>query len=261
MRKLQGVIAGPIWLLCISIFWSCASDKIALQVANSLPRSELADYDDSFDRFREDLWEKVAAVFSDEQLENIRLAHLTVENGRLRIDTNTDGFSKGGLIARYSFRGDFDIQIDCRIHFLSGRRKMDQNLGCGIREQGQTRRDTRFFPIGLLKRGHKNQAFLFSGYHVEGRFHRCYVQPIDDFQGTLRIIRIDGQIHTYCRGMGTQSWKKMCSLESTGNDAMFGFALQNFVRKRDSIAPDAPITAWFDNYKINAAQQIIESEI
>ena len=261
MRKLPGFIAGPIWLLCFSIFWGCASDKIALQVANSLPRSELADYDDSFDRFREDLWEKAASVFSDEQLENIRLAELTVENGRLRIDTNTDGFSKGGLITRYSFRGDFDIQIDCRIHFLPGRHQMDQNLVCGTLEQGQTRRDTRFFQIGLLKRGHKNQAFLFSGYHGKGRFHRSYVQPIEDFQGTLRIIRIDGQIHTYCRGMGTKNWKKMCSLESTGNDAMFGFALQNFVRKRDSIAPDAPITAWFDNYQINAAQQIIESEI
>ncbi len=261
MRKSHPFVVAAVGLISSMIFWSCASGPVGLRIEGSLPQGKLADYSDGFDRFREDLWEKAATVFSQEQLENIRLAELTVENGRLRIETRTGGFSKGGLVTRYKFRGDFDVQIDCSIHFLKDSDDMDQSLGCGVVEHGKDPSDSRFFPIGLLKRADRKQAVIFSGYLSRKQFHRGFSEAIDDFDGSLRMVRIGTRISTFYRLRGATAWKPMCSLESTGNDALFGFALQNFVRDRRSIGARAPITAWIDNFKINAAQQIIESEI
>jgi hypothetical protein len=261
MRKSQLFIIAAIGLISSTILWSCASDPIGVRIDESLPQSKLADYNDRFDRFRTDLWEKTATVFSDAHLENIRLADLTAEDGQLRIETKTGGFSKGGLATRYKFRGDFDVQIDCHIRFLTGLTNMDQILACGVVEQDQAHSDPQLFPIGLSKRGDRGQAYIFCGYHLNGRFHRGFSEPIKDFHGSLRILRIGTLIQMYYRRTGATAWEKMCSLESTGNDALFGFTLQNFAYDRKSIVARVPITAWVDNFKINAAQQIIESEI
>jgi hypothetical protein len=81
---------------CSSIFLSCSTHQAPLVKENSLLSSELAFYSDSFDSFKEDLWEKAGYVFTATQLQNIRMANMTIEDGRLRIDTKTGGFSKGG---------------------------------------------------------------------------------------------------------------------------------------------------------------------
>jgi hypothetical protein len=70
---------------------SCATDEKPLPISKSLPPSELAYYCDSFDSLREDVWERAGFVFSAAQLGNIKIADMTIENGRLRIDTKTGG--------------------------------------------------------------------------------------------------------------------------------------------------------------------------
>jgi hypothetical protein len=53
----------------------------------------------------------------------------------------------------------------------------------------------------------------------------------------------------------------MCTLPSSQKDTIFGIVLQNFVKERNSIEATRSITGWIDNFTINAAQKIIESEI
>ena len=53
----------------------------------------------------------------------------------------------------------------------------------------------------------------------------------------------------------------MYTFRSTDNDMIFGFQLRNFFIKRTYIQATQSITAEFDNFKINAAQEIIEEEI
>jgi len=49
------------------------------------------------------------------------------------------------------------------------------------------------------------------------------------------------------------------SLHSEGY--YLGFKLQNFVTNRTSITARSTITATFDNFKINAAEEIVEEDI
>ena len=53
----------------------------------------------------------------------------------------------------------------------------------------------------------------------------------------------------------------MCGLPSTQYDTSIGFTLTNFVKDRNSIAANRSISARIDNFIINAAQEILESEI
>ena len=107
--KKPGFIIGFLLLTFFGVLLSCATDKMPLQIENSLPQSELAYYCDTFDSLREDVWEKAGFVFSAAQLGNLKIADMTIEEGRLRIDTKTGGFSKGGLVSKFTIRGDFDV--------------------------------------------------------------------------------------------------------------------------------------------------------
>jgi hypothetical protein len=243
------------------VFQGCAMETPNFRIKNNLPQQKLAYYSDAFDSLREDLWEKVGFAFSFEQLQNIKIADLAPEDGKLRIVTKTGGFSKGGLTTKYFFSGDFDIQIDCRLDFLPDTSDMDQVLGCGIREQGKTPKDSCFFTITLLRKGNSRKSLLVSGFRRQEKYHPGYSHQIENFHGTLRFVRIFDKISTFYRIDGKDRWVKMSTFASTRNEATFSFALQNFVVERKSIAADDSITAWIDDFKINAAQEIIEEEI
>jgi hypothetical protein len=129
MRNIKtGFIIGFLLLAFLGALLSCVTDKAPLQIENSLPQSELEYYNDSFDKIREDFWDKAGYLSQEEQMQNFKLADMRFENGKLIIRTKTDSFSKGGLAAKYAFRGDFDIQLDCRIDFLKDTFGMDQLL-------------------------------------------------------------------------------------------------------------------------------------
>ncbi len=240
---------------------SCATDEAPLTITNSLPQSQLAYYNDSFDRMREDLWDRAGYVFTATQLANIKIADMTIENGRLRIDTKTGGFSKGGLVSKFALRGDFDVQVDFQIDFVAGELDMDQVSGPAVVEKSEAGKPIRVFTIGLLKKGKNKKGEIFSGYLEMGKYHAGYSHPIDTFNGSLRFVRTGNKMSTfYCKQRQCR-WTKMCTLPSGQNDTSIGFALQNFTMDRNSITATHSISAWIDNFTINAAQEIIENEI
>jgi len=262
MRSSKPFLTSAIILLAfIGTLLSCAMDKAPLQVENSLPQSELAYYCDSFNSIREDVWERAGFVYSAAQMASIKIADMTIEDGRLRIDTKTGGFSKGGLVSKFALRGDFDIQIDLQIDFLEGELDMDQVSGPAVVEKTISGKPIRLFTIGLLKKGKNKKGEIFSGYLEMGKYHTGYSRPIDNFSGSLRFVRTGDKMSTFYRKQGQNRWAKMCILPSGQNDTSIGITLQNFTMDRNSITATRPISVWIDNFAINAAQEIIESDI
>ncbi len=256
-----GFIVGFISLAFFSLLLSCATGQAPSQIANSLAQNELTYYNDSFDTIRDDLWDKAGYVFTATQMANIKIAEMTIEDGRLRIDTQTGGFSKGGLVSKFTLRGDFDVQVDFQIDFVTGELDMDQVSGPAAVERTLSGRPIRVFTIGLLKKGKSKKAEIFSGYLERGKYHAGYSRAIDKFNGTLRFVRTTDKMSTFYRNQGQNRWTTMCSQPCGKNDVSIGFALQNFTIDRNAITATRSISAWIDNFTINAAQEIIESEI
>ena len=259
--KIAGLAIGLFFIAFLTAFLSCATDKMPLQIENSLPQSELAYYCDTFDSLREDVWEKAGFVFSAAQLANLKIADVTIEEGRLRIDTKTGGFSKGGLVSKFTLRGDFDVQIDFQIDFVAGEFDMDQSGGFGALERADTMRRNRLFSVGLLKVGKSKKGGIRAGQLQGGKYQPAYWHPANSFNGSFRFVRIGDRMSTFYRKQGQTRWTKMSTLPSTQKDTIFGIVLQNFVMQRNSIKASRSISAWIDNFTINAAQEIIESEI
>jgi len=171
------------------------------------------------------------------------------------------GFSKGGFASKYAFRGDFDIQVDCHIDFLKGLQDMDQQISLLVVDKSEEVGATDLVKIGLCKRGTLYKSYIYSGYCVKGKYHRGKVREIGNFSGTLRIFRSGSKISTFYKREGDKAWKKMNTFGLTSKDVILGFGVQNFLSKRTYIKANSPITAIFDNFRINAAQQIIEEDI
>jgi hypothetical protein len=261
MNKTRIFITALFFVAFAVFTQGCATAPVSIDVENSLPQDKLAYYNDPFDKLRDDLWEKAGFTFSQAQLRQFKAADLTVENGVLRIETKTGGFSKGGLVSKYNLRGDFDVQVDCHIDFLEGKYDMDQILGMAIVEKGKTAQEMRAINIGLLKQGKSDSSIIHSNYAEKRKVYEIKWHRMGDFHGTLRIVRIGHEISTLYKREGETQWRKLNTLPSTRNDAIVGFAVQNFIMKRNSITAKVSITAKFDNFKINAAQEIIEEEI
>jgi len=252
-------------VVLFAIFWvsfqGCATEPVSLRIEKTLPQDKLAYYNDSFDTLREDLWERAGFTFSPAQMGNFKMALMAIEEGKLRIDTQTGGFSKGGFVSKYKLRGDFDVQLDCHIDFVEGLQDMDQLLGFSIVEREEEGRGIRSVNMGVVKEGGRDRGVMVSNYRERGTFHPGNWRPTRNFHGTLRIVRIGDRINTLYKQHGEEKWRKMDTFPSTTDDAVVGFGLQNFVVKRNFITARSSITAWFDNFRINAAQEIIESEI
>ena len=93
------------------------------QINNSLPQSELADYNDSFDEFNDEKWEKII-VLSKDQMTNfgndIKATDIVPINGKLIMRTPRRQFSKTNLRSKFFLSGDFDIQVEMLIQFRKG---------------------------------------------------------------------------------------------------------------------------------------------
>ena len=261
MRNKNRWIISIFWAAFLVFFQGCVTTKAPLRVEKSLPQEKLAYYNDAFDKLRKDLWDKAGYLYSKEQMTNFKLADMRAKDGRLIIETKTGCFSKAGLASKYALRGDFDIQVDCHIDFLEGLQDMDHLLNFLVLEKGKEFQALNGVIIGLCKRGGLYESFIFSGQLSNGTYHRGELEMVKSFHGTLRIVRVGEQVSTLYRKKGDNAWKKMDTFRSQAMDVILGFKLQNFVNERTYIKARHPITAIFDNLRINAAQEIIEEEI
>jgi len=261
MRNKSPLIIVIFLLAFLVFFQGCVTDKDTLKIERSLTQNEFAYYNDSFDKLRDDLWERAGYVYSEVQRANFKLAYVCIENGKVRVETKTGCFSKGGLASKYALRGDFDIQMDCHIDFLKGRYDMDQYLAFKVIGKVREIQETESITIGLIRKGDHNFSAIFSGYAEKRKYHPGSWHKIGNFHGTLRIRRIGTRISTLYKKEGKTGWKKMNTFRFSANDIIFGFGLSNYESKRNTIKARSPITATFDNFRINDAQEIIESEI
>ena len=245
----------------IVFFQGCATAPVSSKIENSLPQDKFAYYNDNFDKLREDLWDKAGYMHSEPVRANFRQAKMVIKDGKLRIDTQTGSFSKGGLASRYVIRGDFDIQIDCHIDFLNGFQNMDQFVAFVVLDRGGEIGKMDSVVIGLVKRGTRMFNFVFSGRTQKSKYRLGKYNRVGDFNGTLRIERIEDNISTFYKIQGEREWRELGTFRSTLGDIQLGFKLQNYTHDRESITAKSPVTAKFDNFRINAAQEIIEEDI
>ena len=254
------------WKTCLSVLalMSILCSPITLkaeEISNSLPASELAKYSDSFDTLREDLWERQQYTWNEAQRANFKLADITIQDGRLKVETQTGGFSKAALNGKFFFRGDFDIQIDVSFEFLKKEVKMDQRVHFLVLEKGKSAADGNFATIELLKKEGHGQGALMTLCYSWRKFSQPNERRVDAFHGTLRFVRKGKTVRSLCQDKGASEWKEIYSCSCTDKDVFVGIGLSNFFLDRSSIKADDPISATFDNFKINAAQGIVESEI
>jgi hypothetical protein len=261
MKKSMALIIVVLSVAFSGLFLGCVTDTTSLKIEKSLPQNKLAYYNDSFDKFRTDLWEKGGYIPNEAQKANFNLARVGVRGGKLSIKTETGCFSKGGLGSKYALRGNFDIQVDCQIDFLEGVYDMDQLLSLLVIERGKELKTMNSVMFGLNKKGGRDFNKIFSGSRKNGRYHRGNAYGIGNFDGTLRIVRIGDRVSGLFKRKGDAEWKKMDTFQSPPNDVMIGFGLVNFTAGRTSITAESPITATFDNFRINAAEEIIEEDI
>jgi len=260
----------PFLILCILCLFALipgcetTSPEVKLsasRIEKSLPQSKLAYYNDTFDKMRDDLWSKAALVFTKGQLSNFKLADMTIVNGRLKIETQRGSFSKGAFLFKYALRGDFDIQVDCHIDFLGGVYDMDQVAAFVAHEKGLDFKTINSAVVQAMKTPDWYRGRILSFQKKSGKSHRGESYELGSFRGTFRIIRKGNKASTLYRLAGKAKWKELDTFSFTTNDVLVGFLLQNFTPKRTSITAESSITALFDNFRINAAQEIVEEEI
>ena len=254
-------ISGFLLLAFLGELLSCATDKAPLQITNSLPQNELAYYNDSFDTIREDLWNKAGYIALEEQMQNFKLADMHIANGKLIIRTKPGSFSKGGLATKYALRGDFDVQMDCRIDFLKGESGMDQFMNILVIDKSGKIGKGSAVVINLRMGDSSFQGWLGSEAFINGLRIKGSSQKTENFNGTLRILRTGSDISTLYKKRGAYGWKKIHTFLINRNDMLFGFQVRNYFNKRTFIWGTNPISAEFDNFRINAAHEIIEEEI
>ena len=254
---------GPIFALFI-LFGSlqgCVTGPVVSKIEGGLTQEILHNYNDSFEDFREDLWERVGFTWTPAQLAKLKIADTRVKNGELIITTKSGGFSKGGLASKYKLRGDFDVQVDCQIDFLAGSTDIDQLLAFTVLEKGERMQKGRLITISLLKKEGGSQGGIFSSYREQETYKPGKWVQTGNFTGAFRIVRNGPKVTTLYKRQGQSKWIRMNTFPSTGYDATVAFALQNFVVRRRTIGASSAVTAVLDNFRINMAMDIIEAEI
>ncbi|MFH0845584.1 MAG: hypothetical protein V1930_08900 [Pseudomonadota bacterium] len=117
-----------------------------------------------------------------------------------------------------------------------------------------------FVAIGVRKEAGK-PALLYSGHQEKGRWSGMNRIEMNGFRGTFRVMRIGKNFTTLYKNEGKAEWKRVGTVTRTTHDIVIVFGAANFVSARTSVGATRSFTASFDNFKINAAQNIIESEI
>lgn len=260
IRKTNLIVGLFLATLCITGI-ACKTDTAALQVENSLSQNEIAYYNDSFDKVREDLWDRGGYLFKKEHMQNFKQAEVRFVNGKLRIRTKTGSFSKGGFGSNFALRGGFDIQLDCRIDFFKGIPGMDQLANILVLDKSKSVNQADVVNINLIMAKGSHQAKIQSHYYINQKWKKGSQENIENFDGTLRIVRTGKDISTLYKNKGDSTWSHMHTFRVSDNDMIIGFQVRNFFNKRTSIQATHSIAAEFDNFRITAAQDIIEDEI
>lgn len=248
-------------LLYTFILIGCVLNQSNVEIVNGLPNSHLKPYNDSFKTIRWDMWEKAGYLYSDLQAERFKSAEMFIEDSKLVIKTKTNCFSKGGLASTFALRGDFDIQIDCRVNFVEGPVEWDQIIAFGVIEKDVGVDQLKAVQIGLVQKEKYSQSYVWSNHRYNKKWRGRWGEQVGDFSGKLRIIRLGDQVTTFYRKLYSNDWVELSEYPFTTKDAFVGFRVQNFTASAKKSPADETLITIFDNFQINGAQGIIEADI
>lgn len=91
MKKINPGIVVTLLVSSLNARQRCATEQSILKIEDSLRPSKLAYCRDSFDKLRENLWDKAEYVHTELVRANFRQAHMLIENGKLRIAAHSFG--------------------------------------------------------------------------------------------------------------------------------------------------------------------------
>jgi hypothetical protein len=256
------MILGPLCLLA-ALAVACSHEAPAVKPVQMLPSEKLALYNDSFDSLRSDLWEKIGFIRGATVRSNFRQADVSTENGRLKVETKTGDYSSSGISSKFCFRGDFDVQVDCDIQFLQEAGTMDQLIYFLASDITAELEDSKLENVVLeLDKEGTGDAYIMGFSLRQGKRERCYIRKLGDrFMGSLRIARSGNQIRLMVAAAPGGEWQPVCAYYRPVHDTRINLGVRNFFERRVSIQADWPLVVHFDNFRVNSAQEIIESEI
>lgn len=242
---------------------SCTHDAPPLKPVHNLPAEKLVRYNDSFDSLRVDLWEKIGFIRSATVRSNFRQADVSAEGGRLKVETKTGGYSSSGISSKFCFRGDFDVQVDCDVQFLKQADAMDQLIYFLAADVTAELEDSQLENVFLeLDKEGTGDAYIVGFSIRQGKRERGHIRKIGDrFNGSLRIVRSGRQISLLYATTPGGEWLRACSYDRPVHDTRINLGVRNFFERRVSIDAQWPFVVHFDNFRVNSAQEIIESEI
>ena len=254
MRKIE-IYLFSLFLACLSLVATKAiassSEAYTTAVQKSLPQTQMAHYNDSFEKLRDDIWKSSGVLPLGKNI--FQIPEIGIQDGRLWIQTRTGDFERGGLTSRWTLKGDFDIQVDCHMDFLDETADMDQLLLFVVKDKY-----VRYFTAaGLLKRPN-NEPIVFSSFKEKGEPLSRKWDRIGNFHGRLRIVRAGNKITTFRKEHGDLEWKEIGTFSGMTGEVVVSLGVTNFLANRTSIQADQPVMATFDNFRINSAQEISE---
>jgi hypothetical protein len=237
-------------------------ELFTLRIEKSLPQSQLEYFSDSFDTFQEGLWEKVPVHMPKTVKEgDFRLGDISIDKGKLKISTKPDCFSKVAIVSKFTLRGDFDIQIDCDTDFMEGKLDRDHYLFFINLHKVKELAKRTIVGISFFKKGENNPGVFRSGLWSHRRFHGQKRLELDRFHGSVRFVKVGQKISTLFKTGGELKWKEMATFPCATEDFKIVIGLQNFIGRKSLTPAKSSISAMVDNFKINAAENIIEEEI
>ena len=257
MRKIEFWLFA-LCLICLSLSTTKAiassSETYTTALQRNLPQTQISHYNDAFDKLRNDIWKRAGVLPGGKKI--FQIPEIEIQNGRLLIQTKIDNFQRGGLISRWALKSDFDIKVDCHMDFLEETADMDQVLLFVAKDK----HNRYFVSVGLVKKPDTEPVVFAIFKEIKKPLSRKS-DRIGNFRGKLRIVRIGNKITTFRKEDGDSKWKEIGTFSGMTGDVVVGLGVTNFLSQRTSIQANQPVTASFDNFKINSAEAISEGVI
>ncbi len=250
-------------LICIVLF-GCVqtktetkSDSAALGPVKSLSAEQLAEFNDDLNTFREDLWEKSYHLFREGQKSRFAAADVEIQSGQLVVTTKKGALSSVNVYSKFLIVGDFDIQTDIFVDF---------DLSTPMRQQAWFTLTHKGLNATILFERENNKKVvmkMWRGKTDVGRIRGSTVKRkyFSEFSGSLRAVRRGEKLTCYYRNKMDADWKTLYKYRFTIRDVGVGLGVKNFwIGSSSNSKASGVCSVRYDNFKINAAEKIIERD-
>jgi hypothetical protein len=223
---------------------------------HSLPADQLAEFNDDFSTFRDDLWEKSYHLFREQAKKRFAAADIEVQSGQLVFTTKKGELSSAVMNSRFLIGGDFDFQTDITIDFDPDI-PMRQMAHFSVFHEG--------LEATLLFLKEKRNLMLkvrrdkVSVGRIRGRTVKQ--KKFDGFSGSLRAVRRAEYLTLYYRDRMDGPWQPLYEMRFGTEKIGVSFGIKNFfIGASSNPSPSGVCSVRYDNFKINAAEKIVERD-